>query len=547
MWLAVALVPAFGQWLPGLDPAPPEGEARPALPDLERAPVPAEAAAPVIGAMRRIELVAWDPGPMEAIAEGVTAARELVLPEPAALGERLRDWLGRALSEGDLVALADAVLFHYDRHGLPVVNVDLLDEATDRGVLRVLVEPGRFDRVGVAPPRFGGPEAIRRGLRLDRGELVRRGELDRQLWWYGRNLFRRPRLFVSPGSEPASVDALIALEERRPWRVSVGYDNAGTDLVGRDQFSLGAVGMTPGEHVIGWQSLVGVPLSSLQAHALSWEIPFHESWQTLQLDGAYARVRALSLSGGVPVESEGTSWSFSALQRMMLPGPSGWRQRFGYGFEIKATDQFALFGAAPVSLGEVRLVHAKLSYDLRRLWGGDGALALNAAVLASPGGLIAGNDDADFRAYDPRADADYRIGRISGSGWWSPGDDWRIALRGQAQIADSRLLPAEQLAAGGHQTVRGVAEREAFADNGWIASLELYGPELEPVDGLRLRLLGFLDHAWLHDQGASSESLSGAGVGLRLRFTDRLDLRADHGWRLDAGGARTHVGILFSY
>ena len=82
-------------------------------------------------------------------------------------------------------------------------------------------------------------------------------------------------------------------------------------------------------------------------------------------------------------------------------------------------------------------------------------------------GWTDGRYDADAVAdgwYDADADAGYLYGRVGANGWWSPGGDWRIGLRGAGQIADSSLLPSEQFAAGGFQTVRGVSEREFFAD-----------------------------------------------------------------------------------
>ncbi len=174
-------------------------------------------------------------------------------------------------------------------------------------------------------------------------------------------------------------------------------------------------------------------------------------------------------------------------------------------------------------------------------------MSFNVSALGSPGGLIAGNDDKDFRAYDSQVDSGYLIGRLAASGWWSPGGDWRLALRGAAQISDSRLLPAEQFAAGGHQSVRGVAEREFFADGGWQGSLELFTPVWEPLPGWRMRLLGFVDHAWLGNRGGESTAVSGAGAGVRMQMTEWIDLRADHGWRLDEGGGRTHFGISVAF
>ena len=546
--LAVALTTvAHGELLPGIDPRLPDAPPVESLPPIKAAAEDATGTGAVLcPQLAEIHLESWTGGPVLQVAAGLAAAQDLLLPSPVTLAAKLSQWRGHALTEGDLVAIMDTILIHYDVEGYPVVGIDVPQQDFQAGKLRLVVEVGRIGKVGVTRPKYGKPQAITRGLKLRRGELLRREELDEQLAWYGRTIFRKPKLFVSPGAEPATADLLIALAEQKPWRLSLGYENSGPVLLGRDRFLLGAAGMTPGEQVLAWQTVVGDPLSSLEAHALGWEIPFHRIHQTLQLDAAYAKVLTYSVSNGLPVENTGTSWSIAAMQKMALPALGKWRQDLRAGFECKSTDQFVLFGGLPFSPGEVRLLNAKTTYGLGRDWKG-GACSFEASLLASPGGLISGNDDSDFHVYDPQADATYLIGRLTAGGWWSPGSDWRIALRGMAQLADSRLLPVEQFAAGGYQTVRGVPEREYYADNGWQSSVEIYSPAITFRNFCQARLLSFYDQAMLANRGERSSTVSGTGIGLRVKISDFFDLRVDQGWRLDDDGRETHIGLQFAY
>jgi hemolysin activation/secretion protein len=212
------------------------------------------------------------------------------------------------------------------------------------------------------------------------------------------------------------------------------------------------------------------------------------------------------------------------------------------GIELKSTDQFVLFGGAGLSPGEVRFFNLRMGHSLERKWK-KGGLSVNASLIGSPGGVVSENDDADFKNYDPDADASYVIGRMSSEGWWTPGGDWRIGLRAEGQVADSRLLPAEQFAAGGYRSVRGVEEREYFADMGWQSSFEIYSPAVSFGSDSGIRFLVFYDQAWLRYRGDSSDSLSGTGIGIRAKLTEHLDLRLDQGWRLDDKGCMTHLGL----
>jgi len=533
--------------LPGIDPNPPQGVPVEALPPVKAAGPDESGTGEILcDRLREIQLESPQGGEFREVAPGMIASEDLLLPSPVTLGNKLAKWIGKPLTQGDLVTIADSILIHYDVEGYPVVGIDAPEQDLTTGKLRLSVHIGRVGRVGVKRPKYGNPQAITRGMKVRQGEILQRSELNEQLSWYGRTVFRKPQLLVSPGFEPDTADLLIALAEKKPWSTYVGYENTGPASLGEDRFVLGFAGMTPNEHVIALQTLIGVPASSLQAYAVGWQIPFHKLHQTLQLDAAYAEVLTRSTNSGLPVENTGTSWSAAATQAFFLPSLGGWNQRLAAGFEVKATNQFVLFGGSSFSPGEVRLVNGKLNYGVSRDWD-HGACALDSSILYAPGNLIAGNDDADFEVYDPEATSNYLIWRMAGEGWWSPGKDWRIALRGAAQLADSRLLPVEQMAAGGYQTVRGIPEREYFADEGWFGSLEFYSPSIVIRNAYQARFLAFWDQSTLKSLGETADYYSGAGVGVRLSFTEHLDLRLDQGWRLDDSGSQTHFGLRVSF
>ena len=544
--LAVCLVATVrGQSLPGIDPRLPEAQATESLPPV-RAAEASQGGDVLVKRLEKVVLVAPAGGEEIDLAIGLAANKGLLVPSPGKLARRLSRWSGKPLDAGEMASLADEILIHYDREGFPVVALEAPDQDLSQGVLRLTLEIGRFGEVGVSRPKYGDPAALAKGMRLHSGDLVRRGDIDEQMAWYGRTGFRHPRLFVSPGIEPATADLLIAFEEKRPWRANVGYENSGPDILGRDRFLIGAAGWTHGEQLIAWQAVIGAPASSLLANALRWEIPFHSSHQVLQIDAAYAEVASRYATGGIPVESEGSSWSLAAQQRIPLPAWGGWQQKLAAGFELKGTDQFLLFGGSSVSPGEVVFFHGKLSHELSRQWE-DGSASFESSLIASPGGVSGNNDDDAFHAYDPSADSNYLIGRLSGDGWWSPGGDWQLHLRGTAQVADSRLLPAEQFAVGGYQTVRGVAEREYSADSGFQTSLELQAPLISIGKVAAFRGLGFFDYAALEMRDGPSTSLSSAGLGLRMKVADSVDVRFDHGWRIDFAEQASHVGVNLTF
>jgi hemolysin activation/secretion protein len=537
---------AQAQFLPGVDPRVPAAKPVESLP-AKVADTSGAGTGPILSPqLQEILLETHRGGESAEVMPGFRVAADLLLPSPKTLGSKLARWNGHPLKEGDLIAIADTILAHYDVEGYPVVEVDAPNQDLTTGKLLLVIEIGRIGKVGVTRPKYGNPNAITKGLKLRSGDLVRRQDLDEQMSWFGRSVFRRPQLLVSPGSEVATADLLIGLSEKKPWRATLGYENSGPYLLGENRMIFGVAGMTPNEHVLAWQTVLGMPVSSLQANALSWEIPFHRIHQALQIDAVYARVRTETLSSGLPVENTGTSWAFAAIQKLSLPSIGKLRQRLTVGGDLKSSDQFVLFGGSPFSPGEVKLLNARINYGIAREWE-NGAFALDTTFLGSPGGLIAGNDDEDFQVYDPEASADYGIIRSAGEAWCGIGGDWRVALRGTAQLTNNRLLPVEQFAAGGYQTVRGVTEREYFADEGWQTSFELYAPAITINEQYQMRFLIFHDQATLKNIGEDSTWISSAGFGVRVKMTDKVDLRLDQGWQLDDQNSQFHIGLQITY
>lgn len=539
---------ASGQLVPGVEPVLPEGGPVETLPSPER--VEALEQGDFLGdGISKIILERAGVVGISREFDGLAVGVGVDLPSPATLARRIRPYLEGGLWMSELEAIADEILAHYDAEGFPVMLLDVPEQDFGSGVVRVLVEEGRYGRVGVLPPKYGRRQVLAAGMHLRGGEVIRRGALDRQLAWFGRTPFRTPRLLVSPGSEPGTADVLVQLVEQRPWRIMLGYDNGGARLLGEDRLVAAVSGMTPGEHVLGWQGVLGTPARTLQANSVAWEIPWHELGQTTELTAALAEVEVLGVAGGLTTRNEGTSWALGLRQRAWLPSLWNWQQRVTAGVEMKSTDQFVLFGSAAVAPGSVRMLQATLGYGLERAWDEGGARVDLAAVL-SPGGLVSGNEDVDFQAYDPLAEAAYKVLRVDGVVWWDLPADFMVQVRGSGQWSDTRLLPAEQFAVGGARSVRGVDERDLFGDYGWSGSLELMTPVVRAWDGLGLRGVGFLDHGWVglnRAAGTGAASATSLGLGLRLGWRENVDFRLDHGWRLDEGGGQTHFAIRMMY
>jgi hemolysin activation/secretion protein len=465
------------------------------------------------------------------------------------LARELAGWIGRPLTEAGLDRLTEVILRHHEDHDRPMTDVWVPPQAGEGGRLNLEVAEGRIGAVELTTLTRFNEEVVRKGLHLREGDLLTGTALQADLDWLSRNPFRRAELFVAPG-DGVTADLIVQVDEQRPWRVYAGYDNTGAESVGEHRwftgFNLGnAFGL---DHVLGYQFTTGETLDALQAHSMTWEIPLHRLQHFVRLTGAWAEASAVDTQAGLAVNSDGTSWLAGALYGRPLPRFGSWRQEIRGGFEFKRADNFVLFGETSLPRTAVDVVQFRAEWQAKGpLWGG--AADLRADLVASPGGMTARNDRAEFEAFRPGADPSYAYGRVEGS-WLRPlPKSWSWRTQATAQLASGALLPTEQLGLGGSATVRGYDERILLADSGYAISTELRTPAWSPGrEGVLLQGLLFLDHGrgWREDEG--SQTLTSVGIGTRIALGTFGTARLDVGWGLrDGDGAKVHGGVMFSF
>jgi hemolysin activation/secretion protein len=112
--------------------------------------------------------------------------------------------------------------------------------------------------------------------------------------------------------------------------------------------------------------------------------------------------------------------------------------------------------------------------------------------------------------------------------------DTLFVFRSDLQLSPGALVPVEQFALGGQQSVRGYRQDALLTDNGVSASAEVRFPILrvKSIKGL-LQIVPFLDFGLGWNSGGnpdpSPNTLVGAGVGLQWQMGNSLSARFDWG------------------
>jgi hemolysin activation/secretion protein len=105
------------------------------------------------------------------------------------------------------------------------------------------------------------------------------------------------------------------------------------------------------------------------------------------------------------------------------------------------------------------------------------------------------------------------------------GEGTQLILRGNVQVADSKLLPLEQIAIGGVSTVRGYRTNYLVRDEGYNLSLELRYPLLSFTTfekQNRITLVPFVDYGEAWNRGKHSDALVSVGAGFSWQLESFL-------------------------
>lgn len=492
-------------------------EERPELPDFE-SPAPAPRLLPPLAPL--------EPEGLQGVA--LLFVREFRLEGNSVFGDEellalLVDFVGREIASEDLVAIRNRLTRHYVEHGYVNSGAVFPDQDPSDGVVTIRLVEGRLAEVRFEGQRYYRETALRWKLTRGLGTPLDEREIEARLQRLVQDRrIEKVRARLLPGEELGEARLVVELEERSPYRGWLELSNYAT--VG--------VGSTRGRVEVAHDNLVGLGDVLRARYDLAeglnrvkgrYELPFTSFGTSLRVDAEYNEseiVDGPSVISDFDIQGDYQGYEAGLLQS--LYETTHW------------TVDAGLLGAwrrsSDIETGSGDLVTRAEQLTLVRFVV-DAVYRGRRNVFAARSLLSQGFDGEG----GPSARGEGELGSLRGPGkvstsWlaqlqWvsrvSPLDIETIA-RVDLQLSADPLLAIEQLAFGGHETVRGYRENEAIRDQGVIASLEIRVPLFRSVEGeLELKLAPFIDVAkgWNHSNsvlGTSDTTLVGAGIGLRL-------------------------------
>lgn len=362
------------------------------------------------------------------------------------------------------------------------------------------------------------------------------------------------------------VDMDFTVEESLPIHGALSVANSGTDATGdwRPLLTLQHLNLTKHDDVLTLNLGPFSPnFKDLTSFGASYYLPnYWKNGGAFTLFGGYSDLDAQDVVESINVRGEG--WFAGVQQSYRLIDSDRHLLTLALGLTYRyMEDQLILVdpteGDWKLEPRDVTIVPLSLafSYSSARPDFLGGRNYLTSQTIVHQADFIGSSTEAEMQTLRVNADGDYYIERLqlariqplSGKERGSQG--WLMFAKADIQLASGPLVPAEQKAIGGINSVRGFPERIVQGDDGISGSVEIRTP-LVKMTGFHTRsdqeraaamakgrtydfqLVAFLDagHVKIKESLSTVDSftIAGAGVGVRLSLTRHLQARFDWGW-----------------
>ncbi len=449
----------------------------------------------------------------------------------------------------------------------------------NNGTLSLVVDQGRYGEIrihqrgvdGKQPydGKYFSEENIRNRLKsLKQGDAFNYAELYNTVYRINAHPDLLTDVDLKPRTEKQGeyrrrvVDMDFAVEDDLPLHGALEFSNNGTDVTDEWEASLTLqyLNVSGVEDVLTLNAPFSLDLESIKSVSLGYFRPI--DWRrggSVAVYGGYSELTSESIVDEIGLEGEGWfvgaqgGYNFIDNQDYTLIGNLGISHSVvSDNLVLQEQDELD----REVSLTPVLLLANYVANTPDR-WGGLTMASFGVTVHSSsfPGA----SDDEEFEMQRENAKADYLVGRLDVSrvqGVFESTDNpdaaWTLYTKLDGQVASEPLIPSEQKAIGGYDTVRGYIEREFLGDDGVNGSVELRTPmhfssvfpkwfnkynEKDPAFETLQGVL-FLDAGYISLKDAiageeSNHTIASIGLGCRVALGSNAQLRADWGFPLE--------------
>jgi len=442
---------------------------------------------------------------------------------------------GSELSLTDLRAMALRITEHYQKAGYFVAQAYLPAQDIKDNAVTIAVLEGRYGNITLRNQSNLSDAQANSLLRgLNSGDIITTEPLESRLLL----LSDLPGVTISstlvPGASPGTSDLIVDVAPGKRVSGSIDFDNAGGRYTG--EYRLGATVNL--NNPLGQGDVASLRVlttgSGLNYARASYQMQFGKARGGI----AYSKLYYKLGEEFAPLGANGTAEVASIFGTYSLIRSRNNNVSAGLAYENKKfQDKVDL--TASVTDKKAQVLTASLYGDLRDGLGGGGitsySLNWSAGIIDIQTPSALAGDAATARSNGSFNKIGYRASRLQ-----SLGGPFSLYAGINGQFASKNLDVSEKMELGGLNAVRAYPQGEAYADEGYVATLEarmLLPKVWDRIPG-QMQLIGFVDggsvttnkNPWF--TGPNTRSLSGAGVGITWADNNNFFVRAYYARRL---------------
>ncbi|MDI1246669.1 MAG: ShlB/FhaC/HecB family hemolysin secretion/activation protein [Rhodoferax sp.] len=455
---------------------------------------------------------------------------------PNTVDARLTSFVGDERRFADIEAARRALEAMYLQAGYSTVQVTLPEQEISSGVIRLLVREMKLGSITLMSANHHDLDNVKASVPgLVEGQVPNTVAVAESLRLANDNPSKQTQLLFKPDPVNNRVDAVLRLEDEKPWKGFVSLDNTGTSDTGKTHLNVGYqhANLFNRDHVLTLQYITSVEKpQNMHIYGFGYRLPLYDRADAIDVYAGYSDVNSGTVAGLFNVSGKGKV--LGARYAHQFVKTNEFEHKLSVGMDYRAYENN--IDQNGTALGTDVTVHPfNLSWN--SLWKKDNT-QLNgyASWLHNlPGGSK--GSDADFAATRSGAQASYQLLRLGGNASKQFAGDWQWRLALDAQYTQEPLVPGEQFGLGGQDSVRGFDERSVSGDRGWRTGLEIFSPDIGGTTGIagaRLRFSAFVEGGQVQRLQAlpgetGSEGIASVGLGMRFGIDKSLSFRLDFG------------------
>ena len=477
--------------------------------------------------------------------------------------ETIYPFLGETKSIKDVDKAREALEKKFHDKGYLTVFVNIPEQEVKKdGIVRLDVQEATVERLRVVDSHYYSLGVIKsRVPELAEGHVPFFPEMQKQLAELNTVPDRRVTPILRPSKLPGKVEAELKVADTLPVHGSLELNNryslntTHTRLNG----SLRYDNLWQRDHSLGISfQITPQETNQTKIFSVNYLAPLGDG-DALLVYGILSD-SDIAAVGDVNVIGNGTIAGVRFIRQ--LPSVENYSHNLTVGLDYKSLEEATDFNNNPSGsfTSPVEYLPLQASYDAV-LQGERSNTRLGLDLTLSVRGLV--NEQQQFNDRRFLSKSNFAIVKTRVQHTQTLFKDWQLVAKLTTQLTNEPLIPSEQFALGGSESVRGYLESNVLGDVGWTTSFELRTPSLAKYlpskPDIELKALAFYDAGFVKvleplPLQTSDFNLQSIGVGLRFKgwhgFSSAIDyalaLRSS-GDNIESGDQLVHIKVGYEF